>query len=93
MMFEGSRYVNTGVFVDEEGELLLESRPHVEFSKGENYTFKVGDTLDGIAYLKYGYSHLWWVILDSNPQYKTPMEIKIGDRINLPPKEEVLEYV
>lgn len=45
------------------------------------------DRLDFLAYNYLGDARLWWVILELNPQYLTPEDVRIGDIITIPTVE------
>jgi nucleoid-associated protein YgaU len=53
------------------------------------YTWVAGDRLDVLAYKYYGDAQKWWVILDANPRYMTPWDIRTGDVISIPTYQEV----
>ncbi len=42
------------------------------------------ERLDFLAYHYLGDSRLWWVILEANPQYVTPWDVRAGDIIYVP---------
>ncbi|KAM3090251.1 tail protein X [Phormidesmis sp. 146-35] len=42
-----------------------------------------GEAIDLLAHRFYGDARLWWRILDANPAVY-PLDIKAGDRLNLP---------
>ena len=91
-VYKGSRYIKTPLYT--RGETLvfgIRARNHFDLSKATYYTVVQGDTLDGIAYKKYGNTQLGWAILDSNPQYQSELDINAGDVICIPPFEEVVK--
>ena len=55
----------------------------------KTYTTVQGDMWDSIAYKCYGDETLWWRIMESNPKYKTPLDIKPGDLLLIPLRNEV----
>lgn len=93
-VFQGSRYTETPVYVKGD-TAILEIRQRVQFNleRATYYTVIQGDTLDGIAYKKYGNAQLYWAILDANSVYQSEMDVKAGDIILIPPLEEVMKYV
>ena len=80
-IYKNSRYTSTSL-QDRDGKSIFKIRERMYFSleNARAYEFTEGDTLDGLAYSYYGDSQLWWVILEANKQYKTPLEINHGDR-------------
>ena len=93
-VYQGSRYVKTPAYV-RRGETLvfrIRNRAHFKESACSYYTVVQGDTIDGIAYRKYGNAHLGWAIMDANPIYQSEMDVKAGDVIKIPPFEEVVKF-
>jgi len=91
-VYKGSRYIKTPMY--QRGDSLvfgIRSRNHFNLSKATYYTVVQGDTIDGIAYKRYGNTQLWWAIMDANPQYQSEIEIKAGDILCIPPFEEVVK--
>ena len=88
---KGSRYEKVRVYNyvhDTKGVLptFIRRRPLVISPDSEVIRYQViqGDTLDYLAYQYLGDTRLWWVILEVNPQYLTPWDIRIGDIILIP---------
>lgn len=52
--------------------------------------FEDGMRLDILAKELYGDEQLEWVILDANPQYLSPFDIKSGDLLYVPLPEKVM---
>lgn len=91
MIYTNSRYKDCDILYTDRGTPYLSQ--HEDFSPEtvqEYYTFKEGDTLDGLAYKYYGDASLWWAILDANPVYTSEIEIEYGNVIAIPTKREVL---
>lgn len=88
MIKEHSRYTNT-LRYERDGRVVLKSREIKDYSEGIVHQFRQGDTLDNLAYQYYGTPKYWWVILQAN-NYRLEEDIKYGDFVNIPPKEEVL---
>lgn len=91
MIYTNSRYKDCDILYTDKGTPYLSQRE--DFSPEtvlEYYTFKEGDTLDGLAYKYYGDASLWWSILDANPVYTSEIEIEYGDVLAIPTKREVL---
>lgn len=90
-IYKGLRYENTPVYgyLDPNkgytptiGRRSLFKTPYdAEFIQ---YQVKSGDTLDYLAYKYLDGPNDWWIILDCNPQFFTPMDIKPGDIILIP---------
>ena len=91
-VFRDSRYVKTSAYVRDGGTLILDIRKknYFDVSKSTFYTVVQGDTIDGIAYKKYGNAQLWWAIMDANPHYQSEIEIKPGDVLTIPSFDEVV---
>lgn len=95
MMFENSRYLNTPMYNRDGDFAVLKNRKRYDFPKKlcTKYKFKDTDTLDYIALNFYGNTRLGWAIMDANPDYRTELEIKAGDIINIPTYESVVSLV
>lgn len=94
MITDSTRYMTTPPFYEGGVVIFCTRNRHIFPKKGAKYySVKKGDTLDGISYLQYGDSKLWWAILDSNPQYMTEMDIEIGDVLMIPFYLEVVKVV
>lgn len=93
MLFEKSRYVGVPTFRNVDTTLIYTRRKRRTFDKDKcrMYMFKEQDTLDALSYKFYNDSFYWWCILDCNPQYMSEIEIKVGDYLLIPSKEEVLK--
>ena len=91
-VYQGSRYVKTPAYVHKGETLVLNIRSRANFNESScsYYTVVKGDTLDGIAYKRYGNAQLGWAIMDANPVYQSEIEIKAGDVLKIPPYEEVV---
>lgn len=95
-IYQNSRYLNTTMYKRLSlGISILRVRNRYTFNakKCTMYEWCEGDTLDGIAHKFYGATALRWAILDANPQYRTPFDIKNGDVIYIPNYDEVVELV
>src|SRR3712207_76301 len=93
MVFEGSRYSNTELYVDTAtdtpflGTIAIQ---HINPSEDDTfYQIVEGDRLDLLANKFYGNPQLNWVLLSANPNYLNELEIKIGDVIRVPSPETV----
>lgn len=91
-IYKNSRYTNVPVY-NRDGLTVFKNRVREEFTYEESFMhiFIEGDTLDGLALMYYGDSQLWWVILDANPRYRTPLDIPYGEDLIIPSYEEVNE--
>jgi nucleoid-associated protein YgaU len=56
---------------------------------GVVHTWIQGDRLDTLAYKYYGDAQKWWVILDANPRFMTPFDIRPGDTLSIPSYQDV----
>ena len=97
MVYENSRYLLTNQYsrLDRESVDLLGFRKRHDFNLDKATIYQVieGDTLDGIAFERYGTTALRWVILDANSAYRTEFDMKVGDFIYLPDKREVYDIL
>ena len=93
-VFQGSRYVNTSAYVRRGETLTLGIRERCKFNpeRATFYTVVQRDTIDGIAFKRYGNAQLWWAIMDANPKYQSELEIKPGDILMIPAFDEVVKY-
>lgn len=91
-VFRGSRYEGCKLGIDPNGIQHLKSREISIKPEDSDYVirFRIGDRLDIIADKFYGDSHLQWIILDANPQYYAPSDIKPGDYLVIPNPERVI---
>lgn len=92
-VFKNSRYTKTGAYIRQGEAFILEirSRPKFNLSNSTYYTVVQGDTIDGIAYQKYGNAQFWWAIMDANTNFQSELEIKPGDILIIPDLSEVLK--
>jgi phage tail protein X len=93
-IYQSSRYINTGLYLKKGDTPIFGIRKRYNFDLVDAmfYTWIQGDTLDGLAYKQYGGNpHLWWAILDANPQYQSELDIKNGDVLVIPPYREVVK--
>lgn len=86
-----SRYTKTKVYnvIDEEKGVtpIFSRRRLLKLDVGSEiikHQVKEGETPDFLAYKYLGDSALWWAILDLNPRYFTPFDIKPGDILIIP---------
>ena len=93
-VYDNSRSINTNLEErDGVSKLGFYTRNSFNMENATAYTWKEGDTLDGVAYNNYGISEFRWAILDANPQYRTEFDIKVGDVLLIPSFEEVVDLV
>lgn len=94
-VFQNSRYTKTPAYIRHGDTLILSIRKRNYFNT-DNATYHTviqGDTIDGIAYTKYGNAQLGWAIMDANPKYQSELEVKPGDVIVIPSFDEVVKIV
>lgn len=91
-IYRGSRYSKTPL-LSREGAMVFKTRKRYDFDLTDSILHEVqmGDTLDGLAYKYYKDSQLYWVILEVNPIYDSPLDIKVGDILVLPRYAEVVK--
>lgn len=94
MIFEGSRYTKTSLY-NRDGVNIFERREMLQFNTDEavKHTVVQSDTLSTIANQYYEDAQLWWVILEANPSYSNAFDIKVGDILVIPSKDEVINNV
>ena len=79
-VYDNSRFINTNLEErDGVSKLGFYTRNSFNMENATAYTWKEGDTLDGVAYNNYGISEFRWAILDANPQYRSEFDIEPGD--------------
>lgn len=93
-VFQNSRYKGSYIYSDPYNRDII----HLDIIQGYKVLpskddllmeFRDGDRLDILAKQLYGDEVLEWVILQANPQYSTPFDIKAGDIIRVPLPEKV----
>lgn len=106
-IYRGSRYESTIVYNHvSDGHLLptlqrnrtiptLRRRKleKVVSLEGSMHTWLESDRIDALAHNYYGDASKWWIILDANPKYMTPWDIKPGDILTIPSYQEVRQGV
>lgn len=95
-VFDNSRYLHTTMHTRLGWDTpTMDFRQRFTFNEQncEIYQWIQGDTLDGVAFKKYGSTELRWAILDANPNYNTEFDIKNGDYILIPNYDEVVDIV
>ena len=91
-IYEGSRYTKVSQY-SRDNKLVFKRRDRIKFDAVNctNHIFIEGETLDVLATKYYGDSQLWWVFLESNPNYRNELDISSGDIILVPLYEEVIK--
>jgi len=97
-IFKNSRYKGSYLYSDINNRDIvhLDIMQEVKFTPQKDdlqIEYRYNDRLDIIAERLYGDPALEWIIMQANPQYMLPTEIKEGDIINVPLPERVSEYV
>lgn len=92
MIYKGSRYTNTEVYHRNEIE-VFKRRELFDYNvkNAQIHTFIQGENLSRLAQQYYEDTQLWWCILEANPQYRCPLDIKYGDKLIIPHRDEVLK--
>lgn len=97
-----SRYKGAYILLDEEtnkedgGVMYLSPfRENVYKKEISDYeiVFQEGMRVDLLAHEYYGSSTYDWIIMDANPKYLTPFQIKVGDTIVIPNPIRVMNNV
>ena len=93
-VYDNSRFINTNLEErDGVSKLGFYTRNSFNMENATAYTWKEGDTLDGVSYNNYGISEFRWAILDANPQYRSEFDIEPGDILYIPNYDEVVDLV
>ena len=93
-VYDNSRFINTNLEErDGVSKLGFYTRNSFNMENATAYTWKEGDTLDGVAYNNYGISEFRWAILDANPQYRSEFDIEPGDILYIPNYDQVVDLV
>lgn len=96
---DNSRYKGSYIFLDEntnpeDGGVRYLSPFRTNIYNPElgdlQITFGEGMRVDLLAYDYYGDSSLEWIIMDANPKYLSPFQIKVGDIITIPNPQRVM---
>lgn len=89
MIFRDSRYATGEVTRayrparDDYPVVVYRNFPN-ESSKYFLYEWSEQDRIDQVAKKLLGYSHLWWKIMDYNPEHLSPLDIPPGSVIRIP---------
>jgi len=89
-VFSGSRYRfgNTIQITDASGEVAVVHKLRettVEPPNGsELYVTLAGDTMESLAFRRYGDANKWYVIADANPKVFWPLDLQPGTQIIIP---------
>lgn len=97
-VFRGSRYKGSYIYSDlyDRNKIFLDIIQNYKFRPSKEdllVEFRDGDRLDILAKNFYGDETLEWVILQANPQYNSPLDIKSGDVLNVPLPEKVRDII
>jgi hypothetical protein len=97
-VYKGSRYKGSYVYADDQNRdiIYLDLIQEYKFLPSKEdlmIEFKQRDRLDLLAQELYGDPALEWVILQANPQYDSPLDIRPGDVINVPLPEKVSDII
>lgn len=92
MIYRNSRYTKTPVDTTY-GSAVFKMRKRFEFNtnNAKIHQFTASDRLDGLALEYYDDPHLWWAILEANPQFKSELEIPYGTELVIPTLNEVMK--
>lgn len=89
MEFKTSPFYNESFVINyEEGDrgLYRKKVEHKPQEGDEYYVTNDGDTLEGIAFEKYGTTKLWWIIADVNDSIDYPFVLEPGTSLLIPNK-------
>lgn len=95
-VYESSRYKGSYIFIDDDKEkaipYLSPFRDNVFNPEMDDLVivFEAGMRIDILARRYYGLETMDWVIMDANPKYSSPFDIKVGDHIVIPSPERVM---
>lgn len=99
-VFKDSRFKGSYIFLDDnkrESEkitYLSPFRENIVYPEIEdtNIVFEQGMRVDILAKKYYGSEQLEWVIMDANPKYLSPFDIKPGEVLVIPNAERVIAH-
>jgi len=89
-LFQGSRYRLEEYIQSTAYDGSVESHPPLRETTVETrygfiqYKVLAGDTMESLAFAKYGDANKWYVIADANPQVFWPLDLEAGTEIVLP---------
>ena len=97
-IFKNSRFTDSFVYLDDLDEdiVFLEVIVAPRFSPSKDdllLEIVSGDRLDLIAKKFYGDEVLDWVLLEANPNLKSPFDLKSGDILRVPLPEKVSDIL
>jgi hypothetical protein len=94
-VFKNSRYEGSYIFQDPDtGNTFIDPIRVPQYGeKKEDFVrqIKDGDRIYLIAKEVYGDEKLEWILMDANPQYFSPLDVKAGDYIVIPHPSRVGE--
>jgi len=89
MIFKDSRYASGNI--TKEYNAITKQYPVVVYRnfpikkvKFYFYVWKESDRVDIVARIHMGYSHLWWKLMDYNPEIGNPFNILPGTVLRIP---------
>ncbi len=89
-IFRGSRYRLESPIQSIAADGSVESHPPLRRTTIETepdfkrYKTQAGDTMESLAFSKYGDGNKWYIIADANPQVFWPLDLEVGVAIVLP---------
>lgn len=92
MIYKNSRYTKTSLYSRD--DIMVFKRRDLEnynTKEAQVHTLIQGENLPLLANKYYGDTQLWWCILEANPKYRSPLDIRHGDVLIIPRLSEVLK--
>lgn len=93
MIYEGSRYTNTEILIEDDLQ-VFDEREIYKFKVEDAilHTIKQGETLSSLASKYYRNTQYWWVILDANAdKVQGIFDVEVGMQLLIPTMKSVLE--
>jgi len=86
MFDKGTRYINTNLFSNLDGEVVFKGiRPRtISITEGVlEHVVDENDRLDLLALKYYNNSRLWWKILDANPEILYAGDLSLSESVGM----------
>lgn len=93
MIYEGSRYTNTELIVEDDVKVFNERNLYkFKVEDAIYHTVKQGETLSALAHKYYNSTQYWWVFLDANAEkIQGVFDITVGMNLLVPTMKAVLD--
>jgi len=93
-IYTNSRYTTVNLY-NRDGNTIYRRRKRIIFSEKDAvyHRYTSFDRLDLLAQYYYGDKQLYWVFLDANTQYRSELDINVGDTLLVPSFDEVRKWI